>query len=559
MVGALAREACPFCTAEVIGGAQAWPWIKGREGLHMNRYGDKARRNLQALVAVVISMMVGLWVVGLVSTQAPAHADEQIPREYVVSVAGGARPDQLVPPAVSADQFHGQAFRGFTASLTPEQALEVSQQPGVVSVEPNQRMYAMGSVDSRGSAGSWGLDRIDQVSLPLDESFTAPSGGRGVDVYVIDTGIGDLPDFRGRMGLSRSFVPDGLGWADCEGHGTHVAGTVGSSRFGVAGDVRLHAVRVLGCDGSGSLSDVLAGMNWVAASHEGRSVVNMSLGGNYSPSVNTAVQKLTKAGVVVVVAAGNESQDACHTSPASAPSAVTVAASDRDDTSAYFSNYGACVDLFAPGVAISSVDLFNPARSIVHSGTSMASPHVAGAAALYWSLNPGLGAAQISQAVVERASQAALSGLDSCTPNRLVNITFTKPARPNPALPECQQAPPDDPGPPGPPELPVAFTGMTAKLTSKKLVVRWQVSNPGQVAVRFTARLQAGKKTLAVRHTRALKIAIPRRKIKPNRAHVLTVTAKWSVGKARVRLPLPPLPRRATALRRAITNTQEWT
>ena len=239
----------------------------------------------------------------------------------------------------------------------------------------------------------WGLDRTDQRALPLDDSYTLPFNvtGSNVHVYVIDTGINaDHTEFAGRVGEGMDFAsdPDDEIPDDCNGHGTHCAGTVLGTNFGVAPGATLHGVKVLNCGGSGSFGDVISGMEWVADNHElmhpgTQAVVSMSLGGGFSQAVNDAVDKLVDAGITTVVAAGNSNTDACTSSPASAPRAITVGATASDDKRAGFSNYGRCVDIFAPGVGIKSAWIGGDNAENTISGTSMATPHVAGVAALY--------------------------------------------------------------------------------------------------------------------------------------------------------------------------------
>lgn len=279
------------------------------------------------------------------------------------------------------------------------------------------------------SNGAFGLDRLDQLDLPLDDSYTYGTDGTGVDVYVIDTGVlFDHVEFEGRA--SPGWFPTALDSAtDCDGHGTHVAGTVGGAEFGVAKNVNIVGVRVLACDGTGSNADVIEGVDWAAetsAASDRKGVINMSLGGGYSAALNSAVAGAVEMGVPVVVAAGNEDEDSCDSSPASSPAAITVAASDSSDAAASFTNWGECVDIVAPGVRIGSayIDSSNPSNLNEYarlSGTSMASPMVAGAMARLLEQDGTLTASEAKVALLCQATPGRISGLESGTPNRLIH------------------------------------------------------------------------------------------------------------------------------------------
>ena len=342
---------------------------------------------------------------------------------------------------------------GFAAPLTARQARLLGRLPLVASIEPD-RLVTAGATQAN---PEYGLDRSDERALPLDGSYRYPdSAGAGVHVYVIDTGINpDHVEFTGRVGNGQNFVNDGPGglggllpidllglllgsgdadpeaWQDCNGHGTHVAGTAAGTQYGVAKQATVHAVRVLNCGGSGAGSAVIAGIEWVAENAQYPAVVNLSLGGGASSAEDAAIRNLYQRGILPVVAAGNDNTDACTTSPARAPEAVTVASSDSADRESSFSNHGTCVDIIAPGSSIRSANYSNNTGSTVLSGTSMAAPHVAGAAALLLGDTPGLSTADLTALLIGNATSnaIALSPANAGTPNLLLN---TQPAANNP-------------------------------------------------------------------------------------------------------------------------------
>ncbi len=275
------------------------------------------------------------------------------------------------------------------------------------------------------ASAPWGLDRIDQHALPLDGNYVSHGSGAGITVYVVDTGIlASHADFGGRVAPGFNATGDANGTTDCNGHGTHVAGVVGGTTYGVAKSVTLVPVRVLGCDGSGSLSALLAGIDWILADQSNGprpAVVNMSLGGDASTALDLAIRSLLCANMTTVVAAGNGNTNACTVSPARVPGAMTVGASTPSDQRASFSNYGSCVDLFAPGTGIISDWYSSPTATAISSGTSESAPFVAGVAALCLEKDPTASPATISQTIITQSTAQALSGaIGASSPNRLL-------------------------------------------------------------------------------------------------------------------------------------------
>ncbi|MDE8587070.1 S8 family serine peptidase [Arthrobacter sp. NQ4] len=347
---------------------------------------------------------------------------------YLVSFTKGSdvatEAQSLRSQGVRVGRTFSAAVRGAAITATKAQAAALAHSPRISLIEPDSPV----SVSDTQQSPPWGLDRIDQRALPLSNTFTPTASGAGVSAYVIDTGVmAANTDFGGRVAAGWTAIADGKGSSDCNGHGTHVAGIIAGKTFGVAKSASVVPVRVLGCDGSGYDSDVIAGLDWIASQHAAGTpaVANLSIGGPTSTTLDDAIRGIINDGVTAVVAAGNAAVDACTTSPARVAEALTVAATDSSDRQAGFSNYGSCVDLYAPGVGIQS-DWDTSTTSVATlSGTSMASPHVAGAAALSLSRNPQQTPAAVAAELTSTATQGTVTNVSTGTPNRLL---FTGPA-----------------------------------------------------------------------------------------------------------------------------------
>ena len=359
---------------------------------------------------------------------APVAAARAVPGEYIVVFK-----NEVQDPATLAETLiraHGgkhrftytHAIKGFAAALNDAAVTALARNPQVAYVEQDQEMHAI----TTEANATWGLDRIDQRALPLSGTYSYTPTGAGVTAYIIDTGIRfDHVEFGGRAVTGIDEVTAGSNAADCNGHGTHVSGTVGGATYGVAKGVRLVAVRVLDCSGSGSTSGVIAGIDWVTANHASPAVANMSLGGGASSALDDAVRRSISAGVTYSIAAGNSNADACSASPARVTEAITVGATTSTDARASYSNFGTCLDLFAPGSSITSAWYTTSTATNTISGTSMATPHVTGTAALYLQTNPSASPAAVASAIVASATSGAVAGAGTGSPNKLLYSPLT--------------------------------------------------------------------------------------------------------------------------------------
>ena len=343
-----------------------------------------------------------------------AQSGRGVDGQYIVVLNEGADPRSVAAVAGVSPRFvYTAALNGFSAALNQGQLTALRHNPAVAYVEQDQRAEVLATQ----SNATWGLDRIDQRNLPLSTTYTYTSTGAGIYAYVLDTGIqANHPQFGTRAASAYDYA--GGSGADCNGHGTHVAGTIGSTTYGVAKNVQLRGVRVMDCNGSGSFAQIIAGVDWVRLNRTDPAVANISLGGGLSSALNTAVTNLSNSGVFVAVAAGNSNSVACNYSPASATAAFTTASSERTDARRTSSNYGSCVDGYAPGGSITSTWIGSATNTI--SGSSMASPHVAGVAALYKATYGNATSAAIDTWIKNNSTAGVITGNPAGTPNRLL-------------------------------------------------------------------------------------------------------------------------------------------
>lgn len=329
-----------------------------------------------------------------------------------------------------ASKTFSHAIQGGVFELRRDEAEALQSDSRVAYIERDGRV----SISSMMQATPpWGLDRLDQPTRVLDNSFTSPSSGASVTVYVIDTGVlVTHADFQGRATSGFDFVDQDSNATDCNGHGTHVAGTIAGATFGVAKNAKIIAVRVLDCEGSGTFSGLIQGIEWVTANRTGPSVANMSLGGGVSQAIDDAVNASIQSGVTYVVAAGNNNQNACNSSPARVPLAITVGATTKTDARSSFSNFGSCLDIFAPGSDITSSWFTSRTSTKTISGTSMAAPHVAGIAALYLAQNPTAWPSEVVSKITTNALAGRVQSAGTGSPNLLANSTFLFAATPSP-------------------------------------------------------------------------------------------------------------------------------
>lgn len=364
------------------------------------------------------------------------RVDKGVPNQYIVVLNQSYVDSAVAEPSVRSNSEYlqyvyggtvkrnfGNAIKGYVSEMTESQAMRLSRDERVAYVEQDSYTTAEGVQNSATAT----LDRIDQRAFPLDTRYTYATDASNVHAYVIDSGIRTThTSFGGRASSDFDAINDGN--QDCLGHGTHVAGTIGSATWGVAKNLWLHSVRVMGCSTSGTISDLIAGIDWVANNHNSPAVANISITASAnSNSLNSAVNALVRSGVTVVTAAGNYGSDACNYSPANVANAITVGAigfSGTDDLKWAGSNYGSCVDIWAPGIQVASASNGDDTSGRSMSGTSMASPHVAGVAALYLATNPTASPATVAQNVLGSATTGTIANIDAVSPNKVVYSWF---------------------------------------------------------------------------------------------------------------------------------------
>ncbi|GAA0257560.1 hypothetical protein GCM10010492_68160 [Saccharothrix mutabilis subsp. mutabilis] len=355
-----------------------------------------------------------------------ADAAEKVHNSFIVKLKDGsaASAEKLANQyGGKVDRVFRSALNGFTVSLPESAAKRLAANPAVEYVEQDQVFHVQAT---QTNPPSWGLDRIDQRNLPLNSSYSYTSTGSGVNVYVIDTGVRiSHSTFGGRARNGYDAVDNDNVAQDGNGHGTHVAGTIAGSQYGVAKGATIYGVRVLNNSGSGTTAGVVAGIDWVTANHVKPAVANMSLGGGASTTIDSAVRRSISAGVTYAIAAGNSNANASNYSPARVTEAITVGATTNTDARASYSNYGSVLDIFAPGSSITSAWHTGDTATNTISGTSMATPHVAGAAARYLQNNRAATPAQVATYLTGQSTPSKVTSPGTGSPNRLLYLAPT--------------------------------------------------------------------------------------------------------------------------------------
>jgi len=469
------------------------------------------RRGTLVAAAVTVMLLAAAGFAPVANAGPPGRTKDAAVKTYIIKTRTTSAAKGL---AVDVDAAGGQiknrykrVYPGFSAELTADQVKDLKSDPTVESITADGTVHSTTTQTSP----TWGLDRIDQRATAGNDQYRYISTGAGVTAYIVDTGIRlSHSEFRGSAVSGHDFVDDDADASDCDGHGTHVAGTVGGATYGVAKGVSLVGVRVLDCQGSGSFSDVIAGIDWVVAHHSGPSVLSMSLGGGIYEALDQAVAAASAAGVTVVVAAGNEDDDACYSSPARAKSAITVGATGESDNRAWFSNWGSCVDIFAPGTEVKSSWASSDTATYTIDGTSMATPHVTGIASRYLQRHPSATPSQVAAALRAAATRGVV-GDPQGAPNLLA---YVSPSLELPGQTVIKNAVSGSTS-----DKPVSVTAKWAKPTSGGSVAKYYVT-----AIR---KSNSAKKTVSVSSsTLSVKIT----GLTKNASYVIRVYARNATG-----------------------------